>query len=627
MSIRILPQILINRIAAGEVIERPASALKEIMENSLDAGATKLEVFIENGGINYIKVQDNGKGMDKENLALSILRHATSKLLSDDLLDINFFGFRGEALPSIGSVARLKISSREESSNEAWQIEIAGGEIKELSPSSIQKGTVVEVKDLFFATPARLKFLKSERTERSNIIEVINRFAISNPFVSFSFYDSGRRIFEYRSYAEHDENPHIRRIHDVVGKEFADNSIAVMHKREGVELGGFISLPTYNRATSIDQFIFVNGRYVKDKLLQGAIKGAYQDFLPRGRHPVVVLFITLPNYEVDVNVHPAKSEVRFRDSQNVRALIVGSIMRAIENSGYKASNTVSDSAIKILSNSAVNAAAEANQHSFASEFYKPVQAQNYSANYQGSRAGGAAERESITYFKPISNAANYSGSSSFIAAAEDDESNFEPLQAPINSAELPLGLAKAQYHETYIISQTQNGIVIVDQHAAHERLVYEKLKKQFFDGKIKTQNLLIVEKVSIPLESIDRLLQKAAELEKFGLVIHKSGEMEVSVSEIPSILINSDIASLVKDIADDIASFDEEFSLKEKFEHILETLACHTSVRAGRRLNIDEMNALLREMEATPFSGQCNHGRPTYLELKLSDIEKLFGRS
>lgn len=625
MSIRILPQILINRIAAGEVIERPASALKEIVENALDAGATKIEVYIENGGINYIKVADNGKGMDKENLALAILRHATSKLLSDDLLDINFFGFRGEALPSIGSVARLKISSREEGANEAWQIEIAGGEIKDLTPSNLQKGTVVEVKDLFFATPARLKFLKSERTERSNIIEVINRFAISNPFVSFCFFDSGRRIFEYKAYAEHDDNPHIRRIHDVIGKEFADNSIAVMHKREGVELGGFISLPTYNRATSVDQFIFVNGRYVKDKLLQGAIKGAYQDFLPRGRHPVVVLFITLPNYEVDVNVHPAKSEVRFRDSQNVRALIVGSIMRAIENSGYKASNTVSDSAIKILSNSAANAAAEANQHSFASEFYKPTSAQNYEAgSYQQARAG-AAERESITYFKPISGAANLASSPSFKVTSEEDE--VEQNSSPIHSAELPLGLAKAQFHETYIISQTTNGIVLVDQHAAHERLVYEKLKKQFFDGNIKTQNLLIEEQVSIPLETIDRLMQKAAELEKFGLVMRKSGEAQVSVSEIPSILINSNINALVKDIADDIASFDEEFSLKEKFEHILETLACHTSVRAGRRLNVDEMNALLREMEATPFSGQCNHGRPTYLELKLSDIEKLFGRS
>ncbi len=593
-QIRLLSQSMINRIAAGEVLERPASAVKELVENSIDAGADKIEIKIEAGGKNLISITDNGCGMGKDELPVAVQRHATSKLSDDDLFNIRFFGFRGEALPSIGSVAKLSITSRREG-QEAWKIEINGGEVNEVEPASLpSKGTKIEVRDLFFATPARLKFLKSDDSERNQCLDVIRKIAMANPGVAFSVEVDGRQKLNFpKAWAK-------ERITEIIGKDFTDNSVEVNVEKENAAISGFVGIPTYNRRTGEDQYVFVNGRPVKDKVLSGAIKAAYADFLGGGRFPVLSIFITVPAQEVDVNVHPAKSEVRFRDSRLVTGLVISALRTALESAGHRASTTVADFALRTLSrNSSGGSAATA----YSASYYTPPQ-KSYSA-YQSQ--GAFALKEAPPEFAPAPVA--------------------EPAPVIEENIDYPLGLAKCQLHGTYIVSEARASIILVDQHAAHERLVYERYKNQIEENNLRKQPLLVPEIVRLDEKRSGIILSLKEKLSQFGFEIEKFGVNEIVVSQVPSLLNGRNFSALFSDIADDVIEHGAELSLMEAFEHVLETAACHNSIRAGRRLSIDEMNQLLRQMEATPHSGQCNHGRPTYVELKLSDIEKLFGRS
>lgn len=606
MPIRILPPVTINRIAAGEVIERPASALKELVENSIDAGADNIEITVNNGGRNLISVTDNGSGMNREDLELSVERHATSKLVDDDLFNIVNFGFRGEALPSIGSVGRLTIISRAKGSDDAWMIKVDGGEKSELEPASIKNGTRIELRDLFFATPARLKFLKTERTELMHIIDTVKRLAMAHPHIAFSVNADGREVLKFKNEQKDLLDADLNRLAAIMGAEFAENAMHVNAERGGIKLHGYAAVPTFNRGTSTEQYIFVNNRPVKDRLLLGAIRGAYQDFLARDRHPVLSLFLEVPPEEVDVNVHPAKSEVRFRDANSVRGLIVGALKNALAEAGHRASTKVAADAIS----------------AFTPHIMPIPQAITNRAN----SAGFTEPSSSYRSFRNPSYPANFSASPALFG-------NIEPFLKPLEQSEkneelknFPLGAACAQINATYIVAQTGDGIVIVDQHAAHERLVYEKMKVRLGKEGIKTQKLLIPEIVDMDASDIARLISARDELVKIGLVFDIFGENGIIVNEIPALLGDTNVKSLMRDLADDLSEFGEILSISEKLEHICGTMACHGSVRAGRKLNIEEMNALLREMEATPHSGQCNHGRPTYIELKFSDVEKLFGR-
>lgn len=604
MAIKLLSPILINRIAAGEVIERPSSAVKELVENSIDAGAKNIEIDIEAGGKNLIRITDDGAGMTKPDLELCVLRHATSKLPDEDLFNIHSFGFRGEAIPSIGSVSRMVIKSKH-ANDSAWQIEINGGEVSDLKPCNLSKGTIVEVKDLFFATPARLKFLKTDQTEKAKIIELIKKIAMANCEVSFTVRDSGKTIISYKSNQAELLEKKTARLQEIIGKNFVGNSAPINSVRGNASLSGYVSLPTFNASSSAEQYIFVNNRPVKDRLLQGAIRGAYADFISRDRHPVVVLFINIVPEEVDVNVHPAKAEVRFRFEAEIRGLIVGSIKNAIAGEGFRASSTISQVALQAFQPSFANGNLQ----------YTPRQTSSYSNN-------NLAEKFNSDYFSPI---VNRESQQNFAAANYIPQSKTETNFAE-DYINFPLGSARAQLHEAYIVSQAQDGMILVDQHAAHERLVYERMKKQFEERGVNTQKLLIPEIIDLGEDKTIKIIEKKDELAEFGLIINKFGNSAVEVLEIPEILCKENIAKLIDDICGDIEEFGEELSLKERIEHILETMACHGSVRSGRVLNVNEMNAILREMEATPYSGQCNHGRPTYIKLQLNDIEKLFGR-
>ncbi len=592
MKIRRLSEGTVNRIAAGEVVERPAAAVKELAENALDAGATRVEIATANGGAALILVEDDGEGMAEGDLLLAIERHATSKLDDDDLSHIVTMGFRGEALPSIGAVARLAIASRT-AAGEAHAIRVDGGVLSPPAPAGFrshgQHGTRVEVRELFFATPARLKFLKSARSEDLATLDVIKRLAMARPGVGFTLTMDGRRTLELP--AETDLlAPRLKRLSKIMGKDFADNAAPVHVEREGLRLTGFAGLPTYNRANAQMQFLFVNGRPVRDKLLVGAVRGAYADFLARDRHPALALFLECDPTFVDVNVHPAKTEVRFRDAGLVRGLIVSSLKHALADAGHRASTTVAGAALAALRPQA-NA---------------PYYQQDYTPR-PGLNDPGRS------FYAPLLPEGT--------APAARVE---EPAVAPV--PDLPLGVARAQLHQTYVVAQTADGIVIVDQHAAHERLVYERMKAALADGGVARQPLLIPEIVELDPAEVARVASRAGELAELGLVVEAFGPDAVMVREMPAMLGAADIKALVRDLADDIAETGKALSLKERLEAVAGTLACHTSVRAGRRLNAEEMNALLREMEATPHSGQCNHGRPTYVELKLSDIERLFGR-
>jgi DNA mismatch repair protein MutL len=610
MAIRLLPPDIVNRIAAGEVIERPASAVKELVENAIDAGAGRIDVTLKDGGRALIQVADDGHGMDAEELSLAVERHATSKLPDGDLAHIATLGFRGEALPSIGSVGRLAITSRKRDAAAAWRLAIDAGIKGAVEPAALSAGTRVELTDLFYATPARLKFLKSTRSEFGHAEDVVQRLAMAHPEIAFSLSDGERVVLRYAAAPSLLDDPaaaRLERLSAIMGREFAENALAIDAEREGHRLTGFIGLPTLNKATAAQQFLFVNDRPVRDRLLQGAVRGAYQDFLARDRHPLVALFLDVPAVEVDVNVHPAKAEVRFRDPGLVRGLIVGAARHALAAAGHRASTTVADAAM--------------------GSFRPAAMAPGWgSAPWRGAPTGFSGGGSSTYLPRGIAEA---------VAEIYKPFEGFDRPHAPGASGDAsappvaisyPLGAARAQVHDTYIVAQTTQGIVIVDQHAAHERLVYERMKQALGDGGVKRQGLLIPEVVELEPAAAERLVARAGELAELGLALEAFGQGAVVVREVPALLGEVDVKGLVRDLADEIEEFGSALSLKERLEEVCGTLACHGSVRAGRRLNLAEMDALLRQMEATPHSGQCNHGRPTYVELQLADIERLFGR-
>jgi len=621
MPIRRLPPEAVNRIAAGEVIERPAAAVKELVENALDAGAKRIAVRIERGGLGLLAVEDDGGGIPRDELSLAVERHATSKLVAEgsgavDLLNIHTMGFRGEALPSIGAVARLSITSKARGAGGAWTIAVEGGELAPLKPAPwaalSESGALVEVSDLFFATPARLKFMKSERAETMAVSDIVKRLAMARADVAFSLEHDGRASLRLGAERDPQNEGRRARLAAILGADFAPNCIALDQTRDMVRLSGFAGLPTFHRGTREHQHLFVNGRPVKDKLIVGAVRAAYQDLLARDRHPVVALFLDLPPGEVDVNVHPAKTEVRFRDAALVRGLIVGALSHALAGAGHRASTTTATSALGAI---------------------RPHYAPQPSL-----RAWGAAE-EAIAPgdFALPSGRVEYGPPASSPAGALFDGESHLPIAelaggtpaVHIDSEDaqfFPLGAARAQIHETYIVAQTEDGIVIVDQHAAHERLVYERMKQALANGGVRRQALLIPEVVELDPSEAEALTARAEELTHLGLVIEPFGPGAILVRETPALLGHIDALGLLKDLVDDIAELGEAHALKERLEEVCSSMACRGSVRAGRRLTGEEMNALLRHMEATPFSGQCNHGRPTYVELKLADIEKLFGR-
>ncbi len=585
MAVRQLPTSLINRIAAGEVIERPASVVKELVENALDAGAGRIEIITRGGGLLLISVSDDGCGMGADDLALAVERHATSKLPDGDLSNIGTLGFRGEALPSIGAVAKLTIQSQAQNSAEGAEIIVDAGRKSEPRPAALNPGTRVEVRDLFYATPARLKFMKSERAEQAAISDVIKRLAMAHPGVGFTLTSGERTTLKVPAALAGDSEAVLARLGRIMGSDFMADARAVHAEREGVTVQGYAGLPTLNRANQMMQFLFVNGRPVRDKLLGGAVRGAYGDLVPRGRFPMLALFLSVPPQDVDVNVHPAKSEVRFRDPGAIRGLIVGALRQVLEEAGHSAS-------------------AALGAHAFAR-----------AGGYSGMRPAPSVLAFAEAAQAPFENFAPASGDTR--ASDAEPEQSFQ---------DQPLGAARAQLHDTYIISQTQDSVIIVDQHAAHERLVYEKMKQGLANGGVTRQILLIPEVVELDESAAEALAARVGELEAFGVVLERFGAGAVAVREMPALLGDGDIKGLVRDLADEIMQGDGTISLKEKLEAVCATMACYGSVRAGRRLKADEMNALLREMEATPHSGQCNHGRPTYVELKLTDIEKLFLR-
>ena len=600
--IRRLPEDTINRIAAGEVVERPASAVKELVENAIDAKATQIDVSLGAGGKTLILIEDNGHGMSADELTLAVERHATSKLPEGDggdrMFRIASLGFRGEALPSIGAVAHLSMISRPTKGDVAHEIRVDGGKLGQVRPAAGQTGTRVEVRDLFYATPARLKFLKSDRAETTAVSDILRRLAMANPHIGFRLTSDGRKSFAYP--AEQGETAQLKRLGAILGRDFSDNAVPVLATRDGVRLYGFAGLPTFNHATAQKQYLLVNGRPVRDKLLNGAVRGAYQDFLAGNRHPALALFIELEPSELDVNVHPAKTEVRFRDAGLIRSMIVGGLRASLAEAGHRASTTVAG--------------------------------QTMSAFRPSGMAGGFGQPDPQ---------GNFAAAKSFQAPMEGkSEAAAEWLSTPQAAqamggetvpTHLPLGLARAQLHETYILSQTHDGFVIVDQHAAHERLVYERMKTQMAARGIARQILLVPEVAELEPEEGDLILRRAGELLELGFVIERfgpgsDGRVAVLLREVPAMLYGADCVALLRDMAQEMSELGAGLALKERLEEIAGTLACHTSVRAGRRLNGEEMNALLRDMEATPNSGQCNHGRPTYVELKLADIERLFGR-
>ena len=619
MPIRRLPPETVNRIAAGEVVERPASAVKELVENALDAGSRSIEVQADGGGLTRILVADDGSGLSAAELALAIERHATSKLSPDDagdydLLHISTLGFRGEALPSIGSVARLSISSRAKGSADAHAILVEGGAVGAVSPSGFPgpHGARVEVRDLFYATPARLKFMKSERSEALSIADEIKRQAMAHEDVSFALDLDGRRTLRLPAESKGPDG-RLARLSAIMGREFSENALAIDHEREGVRLTGFAGLPTYNRGNSAHQYLFVNGRPVRDRLLQGALRGAYADFLARDRHPLVALYLEVDPSYVDVNVHPAKAEVRFRDPALVRGLIVGGLRHVLAGAGHRAATTV---ASETLNNLRPGWSPQAPSAQGFSAWQMGGWAQNAQATAQTipGLTGVSARAEPAQDWSP----ATYEHSPG-VQEGPAPSGAFDPV-------DFPLGAARAQVHETYIVAQTRDGVVIVDQHAAHERLVYERMKVEMAEGGVSRQVLLLPEVVELDPAEAERVAARADELAALGLMVEAFGPGAILVRETPALLGETDVAGLIRDIADDLAENGQALALKERLEEVCSTMACHGSVRAGRRLNAPEMNALLRQMEATPHSGQCNHGRPTYVELKLADIERLFGR-
>ena len=587
--IKQLSETAINQIAAGEVVERPASAIKELVENAIDAGATRIAIDYVDGGKSFIRVTDNGSGIRTEDLPLAMTRHATSKIDGSNLLDIQSFGFRGEALPSLGAVGKLNIMSRCGEADGA-ELQVNGGKLSAVRPVAMQTGTRVTLSDLFYATPARLKFLRSDRAEAKSISDVIRRLAMAEPSISFTLRDMATERIILQVQAEQgDMFDALRgRLGQIMGNTFIENAITVDAEREGICLTGLAGLPTYSRGSAISQFLFVNGRPVRDKLLLGGLRGAYSDLLPRDRHPVVALFVECEPECVDVNVHPAKAEVRFRDPGIVRGLIVSGLRQSMAQAGHRTATTVADVAL--------------------GKFEAQTKSRVYQMDRVGNSFGYAASRENETIFD--------------VQPSARTETEYQT-----ETQNTPLGAARAQLHENYIISQTDQGLIIVDAHAAHERLLYEKLKAQLNNSRVLSQALLIPEVITLPEDEILLLLEQSDVLSKLGLTVESFGQGAVSVQTIPAILGQTNVKKLVLDIVDELSDGGTTQSLNSKIETILSRVACHGSVRTGRRMQADEMNALLREMESTPYSGQCNHGRPTYVSLSMTDIAKLFGRT
>ncbi|MBE6459063.1 MAG: DNA mismatch repair endonuclease MutL [Alphaproteobacteria bacterium] len=603
MSIRILPSNLVNQIAAGEVVERPASVVKELVENALDAGACSIEIRLVDGGKGLISVTDDGKGMTAEELPLAVERHATSKLPDDDLFNIGFFGFRGEALPSIASVARLTIISRTKNAENAWQISIEGGQKSEVRPAAHPQGTRIEVRDLFYATPARLKFLKSSSNETAQCVDIVNRIALANANVSFYLYDGEKKKISLPACSGDLFEARLERLSAVMGRDFAINSILIDEARDNVRISGYTSLPTLNKANSLSQFLFVNNRPVRDKLLLGAIRGAYQDVLASGRYPVCALFVDVSPEDVDVNVHPTKAEVRFYDGNMVRGLLVGAIRKGLHLHSNHSSNVLD------LSELVADKIPSFEENQLLKSGFLEEAKPNY--NYRSSAVVSSYRRQA-----------------SLPELEHRLSVRVEDVEDMVERSDIgELGVAKAQFHNTYIISQTEDSIVITDQHAAHERIVMERLKENLQSGgKPASQILLIPEIIDLDMIEKNRIVAAAPELAKLGLILEEFGTTAVIVRETPALLGDCDVKSLVEDIAQQLVEWGSGFELTEKLHLVCATIACHSSVRAGRRLNAEEMNKLLRDMERTPHSGQCNHGRPTYIKLKISDIAHLFDR-
>lgn len=609
MKIHQLSETVINQIAAGEVIERPASVVKELVENAIDAGATRVEVVTAGGGKTLIRVVDNGAGIAADELKLAVSRHCTSKL-NEDIHDIRALGFRGEALPSIGSVSKLTITSRTADAPSGAAISIEGGKISGPRPAACNVGTMVEVRDLFYVTPARLKFLKTERAESAAITEIVKNIAIAFPHIKFSLSGTDRTLTDLNTAGGSEKDAELSRIAQVLGLDFAPNALPLNAEREGVRLSGFAAVPSFNRNNSLHQFAYVNGRPVRDKLIWGAIRGAYADVIDKNRYPIVVLFLELDPRDVDVNVHPAKADVRFRDPGLVRGLIIGAVREALTKAGIRPATSGTDAMLAAFRPGAPS-------RNPAAPIFRGEEAPH-------GLAGHPAHR-------PLQTNAIYDFHEA--AAPAMDVFNMPSSDARPNEAEptaevlsQPLGAARAQIHKNYIVAQTQDSLVIVDQHAAHERLVYEALKNALYAKPLASQILLLPEIVDLPEEDATRLLLHAETLKKFGLVIESFGPGAIAIRETPAMLGEVDAQALIRDLADEVAEHETADGLKAMLDYVAATMACHGSVRSGRLLKAEEMNALLREMEATPGSGTCNHGRPTYIELKLADIERLFGR-
>ncbi|MEI8144604.1 MAG: DNA mismatch repair endonuclease MutL [Alphaproteobacteria bacterium] len=598
MKVRQLPEGIINRIAAGEVVERPASVVKELAENAVDAGATRIDIVIDGGGRRLIRIADDGAGMTRDDLTLAVDRHATSKLSSEDLLDIRTFGFRGEALPSIGAVARLTITTRHATEPHAWALTVDRGEKGKATPAALSAGTRVEVEDLFSSTPARLKFLKSDRAEVAAIVDVVKRLACAHPTLAFSLMGDEQPPRTYA--AQHfGEAGRLARLGEVMGRDFAENAAPVSAERQGISLSGFAGLPTLSKATAASQLLFVNGRPVRDRLILGALRGAYGDMMTRDRHPAVALFVDLDPHEVDVNVHPAKTEVRFRDPVLVRGLIVSAVREAVAGSGALAASTLGTATLGAF-------------RPMAPGPHRLHQAPQRGWNWRSSPAHpaqGFAEAPQAAF--------------DHMPSADARAASASPEPADLDR---PLGAARAQIHETYILAQTQDGLVLVDQHAAHERLTFEKLKRQIAEHGVARQGLLVPAIVDLDPVDATRVVEAAPELDRLGLEIESFGPGAVAVRAVPALLGDVDSTALVTDIAAHLAETGTAGPLEARLHAVASRIACHGSVRAGRRLKPEEMNALLREMEATPGSGTCNHGRPTSVKLTLSDLERLFGR-
>jgi DNA mismatch repair protein MutL len=596
-AIRRLPETLVNRIAAGEVVERPASALKELVENAIDASARRIDIVLRDGGQTLISVADDGCGMSGEELRLAVERHATSKLPDDDLSRIASLGFRGEALPSIGAVARLTLTSRRASDAHAAMLAVEGGRVGDVAPAAHPCGTRVEVRDLFYATPARLKFLKSPPTEQAHALDAVERLAVAHAEVSFRVGTGERTLLDLPAAAG--QQARLARITKVLGRDFAENALPVDAERDAMRLGGFAGLPTFSRRSGAKQFLVVNGRPVRDRLLQGALRAAYSDLMPADRQPLAALFLDLPAAEVDVNVHPMKTEVRFRDAGAVRGLIIGALKRALAAAGHRAATTV---AYSLLPGRGTSGSAAIYPHVGRSQ--------------PSPGLADAAARYHLPLAPPALGPTVAEACPGASAEADPETATGIP----------PLGFARAQLLGTFIIAQAKDGIVIVDQHAAHERLVHERLKRQIAAGRVPRQALLIPEVVELDEAAAARIIARAADLAGLGVVVEPFGPRTVVIREVPALLQATSMPQLIRDLADDLAEWGEAIALGERFSERCGTIACHGSVRAGRKLTIEEMNALLRDMEATPHAGQCSHGRPTFVHLDREAIERLFGR-